>query len=90
MDLGRKGWVGVLGGKKKTFEQRVQLNQALVTEPWGEDAPLGGACIWGVVGCGGDLGRDLREQRDLPPEGLFIEYSVRINVGSFTFMKAHQ
>ena len=36
-----------------TFKQRVQLNQALVIEPWGEAAlSARGMCIggWGMVG----------------------------------------
>lgn len=39
--------------EKTTFKQRVQLNQALVIEPWGEDALSGrGMCMvgWGMVG----------------------------------------
>lgn len=46
----------VLGGEKKTFELRVQLNQALVIEPRGERSPL-----WVSVGIGISR-KGLREQ----------------------------
>ena len=44
-----------------TFEQRVQLNQALVTEPWGEDAPSGRGMYMG--GCGVWWGSGKRPER---------------------------